>query len=228
MRGSVAERLRTAYAAPTLDGRLDALRSLWSEEGFSADRLYARRILTAVAAARIRPTAAVGEDIDDIVGSMLSAGLDARAAAWAGTIDGLDGEAAERAWAMLAVAAPRPIAVNAGRIGGYGDAVGDPHAGQLLLASLAGLGRIGEGAARSLADDMQVDLAAQNAWTRRDRAGRPQPRAGQRRLARRRGLADRRLGRSAGAHLYRILLALRQVGLDYEARMIAAEAIARS
>ncbi len=119
-----------------------------------------------MAAARIRPTAAVGEDIDDIVGSMLSAGLDARAAAWAGTVDGLDGEAAERAWAMLAVAAPRPIAVNAGRIGGYGDAVGDPHAGQLLLASLAGLGRIGEGAARSLADDMQVDLAAQNAWTR--------------------------------------------------------------
>jgi hypothetical protein len=96
----------------------------------------------------------------------------------------------------------------------------------MLVAALAGLGKLGEDG-NELAEDMGVRIGAQNRWTRLlDRAAQRRQQGTVVLLA----AAGMQTGGWVGVppeHLYRILLALRSVGLEYEARMIAAEALAR-
>ena len=98
---------------------------------------------------------------------------------------------------------------------------------QLFFAGLAGLGRLSPAQIESGAASFDVKIGAADAWTRAvDRA------AGQRQLGTVLLLAavGMQTGHWAGVppeHLYRIVAGLRAVGLGGEARMIAAEAIAR-
>lgn len=225
MAGTVGSRLRTAYVAPDLGGRMEALRSLWTDAKTPTAR-HARRILTAVAASRIRPNPALADDADDLIASMLSAGLDEKVARWGAAVGGMTGEASDRAWAMLAVASPGARPIDAGRIDAYGNAAGG-HGKRILVAALAGLGRIDGGAVEATAEDAGVNLAARNRWTQAlDRAAADRQPATVALLV----AAGMQTGGWSGVppeHLYHMLRALRGVGLDYEARMIAAEAIAR-
>ena len=218
--GAVAGDLREASAAAQVADRMTALRALWNR-GASRQRSYARRVLTARAAAAIPPSADYAGDTDALVASMLAAGMDLRALRWRSVVpDGSD------AWAMLALADPRSRQVSERSVSRYADA--DARKGQLLLAGLAGLGRLSPDSAQDLAKSLEVPIGAENAWTRAITlaAGRDQPASVL--LLAAVGMQTRDWRAVSPQALFHIVAALRAVGLEGEARMIAAEAIARA
>lgn len=219
--GSVGARLRTAYAARTLEARIGAIRALWGEADGPARR-YARQILTAVAASQLPPSEALDGDAHLLLASMLSAGMDGPAARWASRAASLSGDGGERAWSLLAVGAPRQVFdLGASRIENHPQAA-------LLFAGLAGLGRIAADDQGDMAQSLQVPIGRENGWTRQlDRAVQ-QRQPGTVALLAAIGMQTPRWEGVPPAHLYRIVRALRQVGLEYEARMIAAEALSRT
>jgi hypothetical protein len=222
MSGSVAQRLGQAYSG-SVDDRLAALRGLWSDEGSEAQR-HARLILTATAAARIAPSAAREEEAGRLIASMLTAGMDRRAARWLPAVQEMSGEGSALAWSLLAVASPQRG--DAGRLGnviGQGD---NPARGRLLVAALAGLGRIDADTAAGHVEG--INFGAENAWTAalEEAVRRRQP--GTVAVLAAVGMQTRGWQGVPPEHLYRVTRALRAVGLDYEARMIAAEALYRA
>lgn len=214
---SIGGRLRKAYVAASVGDRMDALRNLW-EEG---DDLYGRFILTAAAAARIPVSEERGNRTDDLLGSMMSAGYDRFAAPWGGVADGLDGEDGHRAWSILAVGAPRPVVdLGASRIEDFTESAGS-HRGRMLAAALAGLGRL---------DDplpYGVSPAPRSRWANLIGAAARARQPGTVALLAGVGMQTASWQGVPPEHLYHIVRALREVGLDYEARMIAAEAMTR-
>ncbi|HMG47311.1 MAG TPA: hypothetical protein VK614_07605 [Allosphingosinicella sp.] len=218
--GSIGARLRTAWVGRDVAERMGAIRELWRGAEAPQQR-YARSILTAGAAARIAPSADLSGDAGDLIASMLSAGMDREAAAWAGVVEQA-GEGS-RAWALLAVGAPRPVVAD--RLDAFVSA--DDSAGrqrsQLLAAALAGLGRINaDRAARA-----GFRLGAEDRWTAAiDEAARARA-PGAVALLAGIGMQTATWRGVPPPYLFRIVRALRAVGLDYEARMIAAEAVAR-
>ncbi|QCB42264.1 hypothetical protein E5673_08490 [Sphingomonas sp. PAMC26645] len=219
---ATANDLQTAYADRNPDSRLTALRQLWG--GANARPSYARLVLTARAASRLNPNLAKA-DADRLVASMLSAGLDRTAARWLSSVP-----AGSDAWAMIMLSDPdayRRLSYSdlASYTGGEGDSALKQR---MLFAGLAGLGRLNQGDIERAAQSLGVRIGADNAWTRAlDRAARDGQAGTVVLLA--------AVGMQAGSWkdippeaLYRIVGALRGVGLDGEARMIAAEAIARA
>jgi hypothetical protein len=218
--GTVAARLRVAWVAGDTAERMNAIRGLWTENVPPQER-YARSILTAGAAARIAPSSDLSADAGDLIASMLSAGMDREAARWAGIVE--QAGQGDRAWALLAVGAPRPVVGD--RLDAFVSA--DDSAGrrrsQLLAAALAGLGRINA----DQASRAGFSLGADDRWTLAiDQAARERAPGAVALLA--------GVGMQTGswrgvppAYLFRIIRDLRAVGLEYEARMIAAEAVAR-
>jgi hypothetical protein len=98
----------------------------------------------------------------------------------------------------------------------------------MLFAGLAGLGRLSQGDIERAAQSLGVRIGADNAWTRAlDRAARD-GQAGTVVLLAAVGMQAASWKDIPPEALYRIVGALRGVGLDGEARMIAAEAIARA
>ena len=224
--GTVGDRLRTAWAHRDLGTRVNALRELWREPQSPRER-YARLILTAGAAARVPATVDRAGDADELIASMLSAGMDRAAAAWSNVVAEDDGDLA---WALLAVGSPRPtVDLSSGRIEDFAD--GDESAGhrraQLLVAALAGLGRIGNEDAMGLASSLGTNLGGSDRWSQRiDQAARDRA-AGTVALLAAAGMQTEDWYGVPPAYLFRIVRALRTVGLEFEARMIAAEAITR-
>lgn len=217
---AAARDLTTAYADRSTAARLAALKRLWGE-----GTPYARLVLTARAATRIAPSAERAVDADRLVAAMLAAGLDRTAQQWRALVTpGGD------AWAMLVLADPdRRSPVPYGDLAGYaGKGAGDARLKQrLLFAGLAGLGRIAADDIERAAQSLDVRIGTTNSWTRAlDRAaeaGQPGTVA----LLAATGMQAANWRGVPPAMLYRIVLALRTVGLEGEARMIAAEALAR-
>jgi hypothetical protein len=206
------------------------MRDLWRDGNDDPVRRHARLILTASAAARITPSEQRTEDAADLIASMLCAGLDRQAARWSEVVEAMEGEDGDRAWAMLALAAPAAtVDLSASRITDYAEA--DDSRGsirsKLLIAALAGLNRIPESDATSLAEDFDIRLGRQNRWTVmiESAAQRRQPATAALLAA-----IGMQTGGWAGVppeNLYHVVRALRLTGHEFEARMIAAEAIAR-
>ncbi len=217
----ISDDLRASYEDPTPEARRAALGRLWGAAGTST--AYARLILTAQAAARVMPVK-TESDADRLVASMLSAGLDRTAARWHDHVaEGGD------AWAMLMLADPDtagsiPYSVLS-RYSGTGDAALKQR---LLFAGLAGLGRLNPDDIERGAKTLEVRIGAENSWTRAlDRAARRgQP--GMVVLLAAIGMQSPAWRGVPPEALYRIVDALRAAGLHGEARMIAAEAIARA
>jgi hypothetical protein len=214
---AAAQDLGTAYAGRTADARLAALRDLWG-----ADPSYGRLVLTAHAAAR-QPVRADLAEADRIVASLLSAGHDRTAARWAQAVKtGGDG------WAMIALSDPDSTTrFGEGDVQGYASSGDAMRKRQLFLAGLAGLGRIAPDQAQRTAESLGVPLGAETNWTRAlDRAVRADE-PGTVVLLAAVGMNAANWRGVSPVTLYRIVAALRGVGLDGEARMIAAEALAR-
>ena len=225
--GTPAGRLRIAFAHRESGQRMEALRDLWDDGDTPVDR-YAQRILTAAAAAGLPPSAEFAGDAEHLIAAMLSAGLDDEAALWSDIV--ADGQADVLAWALLAVGSPQPtVDLGASSVEAFraeDDSRGDRRT-QFLVAALAGLGRISAGEASSLAADLGFDLGREDRWTRAlDEAVRArQP--GTVALLAGVGMQTGEWESVPASHLYRIVSALRQTGLEFEARMIAAEALTR-
>jgi hypothetical protein len=156
---------------------------------------------------------------------MLAAGLDANALRWAA-----QAEVGSKAWALLVLAEPsRSQPVSSGAVENFRDADQSEKTRKsaFLLAGLAGLDRVTPATASSLAGSMEIDLARQTRWTRLiDRAaevGNPTVVA----LLAGVGMQGDSWAKMTPLYLYHIVSALNRVGLGAEARMIAAEAVAR-
>jgi hypothetical protein len=219
-----ASQLHDAYVAAEPNARLEAMEQLWNNADGTQQR-YSRQVLTAYAAARLPVDADMAGNASDLIASMLTAGLDANALRWAG-----QAEVGTQAWALLVLAAPsRSQPVSSGAVTSFRDA--DKSQAQrkstFLLAGLAGLGRILPDTANNLAGGMNVDIARQTRWTKLiDRAAEvdnPELVA----LLAGVGMQGDSWAKMTPLYLYHIVSALNRVGLDAEARMIAAEAVAR-
>ena len=219
-----AETLRNAYVAPLPADRMAAIRALWDGSS-DAESRYSRLVLTAYAAARLPVSGDFGKDAPDLVAAMLAAGLDQNALRWAPQLD-----AGSLAWGQLAVAAPaRGSAVsNSALKSFYGN---DPSTGyrksRFLVAGLLGLGRVEDETAKSFSESLGIDLDRQTKWSRLiDRAADVNNREMVVLLAGL-GMQGNSWDKMTSVNLYHIVSALNRVGLSAEARMIAAEAVAR-
>ena len=218
---ATAQDLRTAFSAPTGVARYAALREIWGPVGGPV--AYARLVVTARAAARI-PRATAVDDYRALVASMLAAGLDRSAARWRQTVP-----AGSDAWAMIALSDPDASGpLSYGDLSSYSGEGNAPLKQRLLFAGLAGLGRLSASDIERAAKSLDVRIGAENSWTRAlDRAvAARQP--GTVALLSAIGMQTPNWQGVPPAMLYRIVTALRVVGLEGEARMIAAEAIARA
>jgi hypothetical protein len=220
----VARDLRTAYDDGDQAGRLAALDKLWNAPDTEQGR-YARDVLTAVAAARITPADKVAH-ADRLITAMLSAGFDRAAMRWEDHV-----ASGSLAAALLAVADPAPTGpVPYSLFDSFSD--NDDSRGkirsQMLAVGLAGLGRLSPSDGERAAKAAGVAIGAENAWTRAlDRAVRArQP--GTVVLLAAVGMQTPGWDGVPPAALYRIVTALNAVGLNGEARMLAAEAVARA
>ena len=149
-------------------------------------RTEARRALVGRAASLIAPDSALTADAPELIAAMLAAGYDRAAARWIGAVRQMDGDTADRSWAMLALAAPDPrgLDLSSGRISRF---IGrDKSPGKvrssLFVAGLAGLGRIDSSIANSLnrryrtGHGSAVELDPDGRRRRRARPGRDSPR----------------------------------------------------
>lgn len=227
---------RRAYGADTIGGRIDGMRDFWSlppADGHPAGPggvNYAALPALARAAAALPPAANAGAAVPWLIAAMLSSGYDRNAAQWVGAAEALDGEARERAWALLAVGLPGD---EAGRLGDRmqsfinADRSDKAVASRMLVAALAGLGRISADNARELAGQLDMTLSANPRWSQALGRAASLRAKGTVMLLAAAGLQVPRWSELPPGHLYQILSAMRAVGLEAEARMIAAEAMTR-
>ncbi len=220
---TAAETLRAAYVGESPSDRMAAIRKLW--DGAADDEArYSRQVLTAYAAARMPVSDEFADDAPELIASMLAAGLDRNAMLWAP-----QAEAGSLAWGLLAVAAPQSAPVESGALNGFYD--DDPsdqsRKSAFLLAGLYGLNRVDDGLAREFADKLKLDLNRRTNWTRLIDQAADANNAALVALLAGVGMQGNSWEMMTPLHLYHIVSALNRVGLNAEARMIAAEAVAR-
>ena len=217
-----AESLGNAYTASDADAKVAAMTSLWTTAAAGAD-YQASLVMTARAAALIVPDSDHQEEADQLIASMLTAGLDRSAARWMNVVaDGSLG------WALLTLAAPgRVTAADYGNLDDFfgNDDSTDGHKSRLLLAGLSGLGRIESDARTDFASDLKINIARQTAWSKAITAAAERGEQGTVALMAMAALQAPSWSSVPANHLYYIVRSLRQVGLEAEARMIAAEAV---
>ena len=220
--GDLVQGLRTAYVGNDTAAQLAAIKGLWNGGG---DDPYGRWVLTAFASARLNPSEAIVDDAGSLIGSMLSAGFSRDAVRWSGVVP-----AGSLGWALIALARTQDQAASGGDVGDFIDA--DASSGQrkskMLLAGLAGLDRIAPGAANEYGADLGINLQRASRWTQAiDAAAASQNQVLVVLLAGL-GMQGDDWDQMTSVHLYHIVRALDRVGLGAEARMIAAEAVARA
>ncbi len=220
--------LRDSFAAEDDAARIFAMKAFATQGNPDALQAYARRIALARAAARIRPSLDLADHVAFLVPAMLTAGLDRDAARWTPIVAA---RSDDLGWGLLAVASPRAIGpVSADRIRQFGSASDKdgPLRAKLLFAGLAGLGRIDAATVGPMAESFGVSLRANRAWTNAmERAVRLRA-PGAVAILSAAGLQSSNWADIPPSHLYVIVSALRRVGLEPEARMIAAEAVTRA
>jgi hypothetical protein len=221
---TLASRLRQAYVAVDPAARMAAIRDVWGAgEASSID--YARLVMTAYAAARLEPSEDFADESGPLLAAMLSAGFERDALRWAGIVP-----QGSLGWAQLVFAAPgQRDAVSSGAIDSFvsDDASSRKRKSQFLVACLAGLGRIDQSTASSYSGSLNMGLDGSTAWTRAiDKAAAVDNQALVALLVGL-GMQGDSWDKMTARHLYHIVAALNRVGLNAEARMIAAEAVAR-
>ncbi|MBS0477478.1 MAG: hypothetical protein JSR28_20300 [Proteobacteria bacterium] len=218
-----ADGLRSAYTGDTPADRMAAIRALW--DGGDAQVRYSRQVLTAYAAARMPVDASFDRDAGDLIASMLAAGLDRNALRWLPRA-----EKGSLAWGQLVLVAPgKGEAIDSGALNDFydNDASSGHRKSRFLLAGLAGLGRVDQSVSRDFAAKVGIDPGRQTRWTTLiDQAAAVDNQALVAFLA---GVGMQGDGwdKMTSISLFHIVSALNRVGLSAEARMIAAEAVAR-
>jgi hypothetical protein len=224
-----AWQLRQAFVGKDTETRLGAIRKLLSigKEGLQKE---AARALVARAATLIAPDSKLAKDAPDLIAAMLAGGYDEAAARWIPAVNSMDDQDADRCWAMLALGAPNVAEVGTGRITSF--IRRDISKGQvrsaLLVAGLAGLGRISADTANSLNRRYGLSLGHVTSWTRMIDAAAARGQGGTVLVLTGTGFQTPLFDRVPSAHLYHAVSALNRTGQGFSARMIAAEALSRT
>lgn len=225
-----AGQLRRAYVEQDSAERIEAMEKLWAGDIRMRDG-YAGRILTARAAAGIEPASDLLGRAPGLIASMLSAGLDRQAARWWPVLAKGDFADVAEGWALLAVGMPDSPRISENRIREWADrdlGVRGRHRAALFVAALAGLGRIDTATAGELSGLYGARLGETGAYLRQIDQAAAAGRGGEVALLAATGMQTPFWAGVPPHHLYHILAALRRVGREPEARMIAAEALMRS
>ena len=226
-----AWRVRLAYIGRDEDARLSAMRTIWGNAQSPFDRIAAQ-VLLSRAARYVTPNADLQSDAPDLVRSLLAGGFDREAARWTSAIDDMDDEPGDVVWAMLALGAPggSAPAIDAGRIDDFADRDTSENKRRtaLLIAALAGLGRIDPATAGQLNRSYGLDLGAETGWTRMIDGAMRRRQSGSSILLSASALQGLEFDQVQPVYLYHAVNALRRTGQEYLARMIAAEALART
>jgi hypothetical protein len=229
--GTEAWQLRLAFVGRDLDARLGAMRTIWGNAQSPLDRVAAH-VLLARAARHIAPDADIQSDAPDLVASLLASGFDQEAARWGRVLGDMDDDSADRVWAMLAVGAPTAggLGLSAARVedfAGRDDSEGR-HRTALLVAGLAGLGRIDANTAGQLNREYRLGLGGETGWTRMIDGAMRRRQAGTSILLTASALQGREFEDVEAIYLFHAVTALRRNGQEFLARMIAAEALSRT
>ncbi|MEL6875707.1 MAG: hypothetical protein AAGM33_09535 [Pseudomonadota bacterium] len=219
-----ASLLRTAYRGQTASERIEAMRTLWIRSDAPLTS-YGAKILTARAAAKIAPSSGLSEHSADLVASMLTAGFDRNAANWLPEV-----AAGSETWGLLVVGVPTSnLVASYADLDEFGD--NDDTEGRLksqfLLAALAGLDRLEQGAREEFSQDLDLDLSRTSKWSRAMVSATRRQQQGTVALLTAIGMQGRDWNAMSPLHLYHIVRSLKSVGMEPEARMIAAEALTR-
>lgn len=217
-----ATQLREAYVGAAAADRIAAMQQLWGGDVASD---YGRYVLTAYAAARIPASADLADDAAPLLASMLTAGLDRDAMAWANVV-----EEGGEGWALIVLARAGSRGTVPGQlIDSFVDDDGstDLRKSRFLLAGLAGLGRVEQGDVAQFSERLEIDLNRQSKWSRMIDLAAQQNNAALVALLAGVGMQGSGWDKMTARHLYHIVAALNRVGMGAEARMIAAEAVAR-
>lgn len=221
--GDRARGLRTAYLASQPQGRVDAMEALWNSAAQGRNGYWAR-VMTAFAAARIPPATSEAGRAGDLIASMLTAGLDRDALSWKPVL-----EEGSYGWALLALAEARGGVASQAGLDDFAD--NDTSDGgrksQFLIAGLAGLGRIDAADRGAFENRLSMNLGRETRWVRMIRRAAEVKNPAMVALLTGLGMQGTNWSQMTPLHLYHITAALSEVGLDAEARMIAAEAVAR-
>ena len=232
----IGDLLRTAYAGEAIDERVAAMRKLWSRT--PVDRAtksasgvdYAMLPVISRAAAGVMPTGSLSADSPWLIAAMLSTGLDRNAAKWLPVVDALDDAPGLRAWALLATGAPDSVTgVSKEKIAKFTQAfsASDGHLSQMLVAGLAGLGRLASADTNEIMTSVKLDVQPRSRWAKAIEAAAGRQERGTVALLAAVGMQAKGWANMPANQLYFITAALKRVGMDAEARMIAAEAMAR-
>jgi hypothetical protein len=219
---SKAELLQTAYAAKDDPKRVTAMRSLW-DGAKNGDGRHGMLVLTARAAATVAPGSVSGADVDQLIASMMTAGFDNQAVEWGDKV-----EQGSLGWGMLAAGAPGWQGdVDYSALDDFhdNDDSENYHKTALLAAALGGLGRSPAEAVKDMGEAIEVNLTKQTKWSNAISAAASRGESGTVVLLAAAGLQARGWNHVPAHHLYYIVRALKSVGLEAEARMIAAEAV---
>lgn len=228
--GTDAWQLRLAFAARDPAERLAAMRRLWGEGDDQLQRL-AGEALVSLAASRVRPAASLEADSPKLIASLLAGGNEQAAARWAPVLGEISDEAAaDQAWALLALGTTAQVDLSASRIEDFvdNDTSRDKARSKLLVAGLAGLGRINSDTANALNRSYGLGLGRTSSWTRWMTEAGARNQSGSTLLLAAIGMQASDPERIPSAHLFQALKAMRGAGLESQARLIAAEMIART
>jgi hypothetical protein len=228
---SDAWQVRLAFVGKDRDARVQAIRRLWST---SDDPLQveASRALAGRAATLIAPDPDLQADAPALIASMLAAGFDRQGSRWMIAVRRMDERFADPCWAMLALAAPETAGLDLsfGRINAFISRDQSPgkKRSALLVAGLAGLGRIDARNADRLNRRHGLAIGHLNRWTRLIDGSAALGQAGSVLVMTATGFQATGFDKLPSSHLYHAVAALNRTGQGYTARMVAAEALART
>ena len=219
--------LEIAYVGEGRAARLDGLRQLFPESGQTPTAAgYGQLVLASRAAAAIAPDSGLDTAQKDwLIASIVSSGLDRQAALWLDAVD-----TGSLGWAIIAASAPGLKTVDEGDVESF---VGnDESAGQqkskLLVAGLAGLGRVSPEFLAAQSEDLGTPLVRKSAFGRliTEAAQRGEP--GTVALLAMLAMQGTDWAKVKPDEFFQTIRALKAVGLEAEARMILAEAVTRA
>src|SRR4051812_22577778 len=226
---SDAWQLRQAFVGKDAETRLAAIRKLLAtgKEGLQKE---SARALTARAATLVVPDKNLAKDAPELISAMLAGGYDQAAARWIPAVNGMDDADSDRCWAMLALGAPNIADVGTSRINSFirRDNSRDKVRSALLVAGLAGLGRISVDTANAINRRNGLGLGHVTSWTRMIDSAADRGQGGTVLVLTGTGFQTPRFDRVPSAHLYHAVAALNRTGQGFSARMIAAEALSRT
>lgn len=217
-----AEALNNAFVGSSDSAKISAMQGLWNS-ATNPRELHGMLVLTARSAALIAPVSGNTGEADRLVASMMTGGFDSQAARWIGVVD-----EGSFAWGLLATGSPEwQNMVDAGAIDDFSgnDNSENYHKSALLAAGLAGLGRMSQDTLASVSSDLGVNIARETKWSKAIAAAAERGESGTVALLAAAGLQGSDWTKIPAHHLYHMVAALRTVGLEAEARMIAAEAV---